>query len=77
MTNLLQLRVRGGEHIAELADGTLFSQGNSWFVGANIPGKNRVFLLYANTAQAYRQKCAEAAANGYEGFLLQWEREKS
>jgi cation diffusion facilitator CzcD-associated flavoprotein CzcO len=59
------------EHAAALADGTLFAAGNSWFVGANIPGKKRVFLLYANTTPAYRQKCAEAAANGYEGFALQ------
>jgi cation diffusion facilitator CzcD-associated flavoprotein CzcO len=59
------------EHAAELAAGTLFAEGNSWFVGANIPGKKRVFLLYANTAPAYRQKCAEVATKGYEGFLLQ------
>ena len=59
------------EHAAELAAGTLFAEGNSWFVGANIPGKKRVFLLYANTAPAYRAKCAEVAAKGYEGFLLQ------
>jgi cation diffusion facilitator CzcD-associated flavoprotein CzcO len=59
------------EHAAALADGTLFASGNSWFVGANIPGKKRVFLLYANTTPAYRQKCAEAAANGYKEFLLQ------
>src|SRR5713101_6121498 len=59
------------EHAAELAAGTLLSDANSWFVGANIPGKKRVFLLYANTAPAYRQKCAEVAAKGYEGFALQ------
>ena len=58
-------------HAAELAEGTLFASGNSWFVGANIPGKKRVFLLYANTVPAYRQKCAEVAAKGYEGFALQ------
>ena len=58
------------EHAAELAAGTLLSDANSWFVGANIPGKKRVFLLYANTAPAYRAKCAEVAAKGYEGFLL-------
>lgn len=58
------------EHTAKLAEGTLFASANSWFVGANIPGKKRVFLLYANTAPAYRQKCAEVAAHGYEGFLL-------
>ena len=59
------------EHAAELAEGTLFASGNSWFVGANIPGKKRVFLLYANTVPAYRKKCAEVAAKGYEGCVLQ------
>ena len=59
------------EHANELAAGTLLSDANSWFVGANIPGKKRVFLLYANTAPAYRAKCAAVAANGYEGFSLQ------
>jgi cyclohexanone monooxygenase len=54
-----------------LASHTLLSGGNSWFVGANIPGKKRSLLLYANTAPAYRAKCAEVAANGYEGFQLQ------
>jgi cyclohexanone monooxygenase len=62
------------EHANALTEGTLFAKGNSWFVGANranIPGKKRVFLLYANTAPAYRKKCAEVAANSYEGFVLQ------
>ncbi|MGH7962380.1 MAG: hypothetical protein ACRERD_11245 [Candidatus Binatia bacterium] len=40
-------------------------------MGTNIPGKKRTVLLYANTAPAYRKKCAEVAANGYEGFVLQ------
>jgi len=59
------------EHANGLTTGTLFTQGNSWFLGANIPGKKRVFLLYANTAPAYRAKCEEVAAKGYEGFQLQ------
>ena len=61
----------GGARQLELAEGTLFAAGNSWFMGANIPGKKRVFLLYANTAPAYREKCAEVAAKGYEGFYVQ------
>lgn len=59
------------QHTAEVAATTLLSGTDSWFLGANIPGKARVFLLYANTAPAYRQKCADVAANGYAGFLLQ------
>ena len=59
------------EHSNELIADSILTQANSWFVGANIPGKKRAFLLYANTAPAYRKKCAEVAAKGYEGFLLQ------
>ena len=59
------------EHANSLVEGSLIMQGNSWFVGANIPGKKRAFLLYANTAPNYRKKCAEVAASGYEGFRLE------
>jgi len=59
------------EHANELASHTLLSGAKSWFVGANIPGKKRGLLLYANSALAYRNKCTEVAAKGYEGFLLQ------
>ncbi len=58
------------EHSNELAAQTLLSGTNSWFVGANIPGKKRAFLLYANSAPNYRKKCEEVAAKGYEGFQL-------
>jgi cation diffusion facilitator CzcD-associated flavoprotein CzcO len=60
------------EHANELASHTLLSSADSsWFMGSNIPGKKRSLLLYANTAPAYRNKCTEVAANGYEGFQLQ------
>jgi cation diffusion facilitator CzcD-associated flavoprotein CzcO len=56
-------------HVNELADGTLFPQADSWYMGANIPGKPRVFLPYCGGVGAYRQHCAEVAAKGYEGFV--------
>jgi len=59
------------EHANQLGTYTLLSDANSWFMGSNIPGKKRAILLYANTAPAYRQKCAEVATQGYEGFILQ------
>jgi cation diffusion facilitator CzcD-associated flavoprotein CzcO len=60
------------DHVNEMGTHTLLSGANSsWFIGTNIPGKARAILLYANTATAYRQKCAEVAAKGYEGFTLQ------
>jgi cation diffusion facilitator CzcD-associated flavoprotein CzcO len=58
-------------HVNELAAGTILTKANSWFMGANIPGKARAVLLYPNSAPAYRQKLEEAASRGYEGFVLE------
>lgn len=57
-----------GEHVAELANGTLFPQTDSWYLGANIPGKPRVFLPYVGGFGTYRQLCNEVAEKAYEGF---------
>ena len=57
-------------HVAEVAHSTLMPTANSWYVGANIPGKPRVFMPYLGGVGPYRQKCNEIAANGYEGFAL-------
>jgi len=57
-------------HVNEVADGTLFPQANSWYMGANVPGKPRVFMPYIGGFPTYRQTCADIAANGYEGFAL-------
>jgi len=43
---------------------------HSWYLGANIPGKPRVFMPYAGGMLHYRQICADVAARGYEGFQL-------
>jgi cyclohexanone monooxygenase len=43
-------------------------RGDSWYLGANIPGKPRIFTPYAGGVGAYRQKCEEIAAKGYEGW---------
>ncbi len=59
------------EHVAEVVDQTLLPQIDSWFMGANIPGKKRNFLLYAGGSQNFRARCEEIVANGYEGFILQ------
>ena len=58
------------EHVNELADQTLFPLANSWYLGANVPGKPRVFMPYVGGVQVYGEKCAEVARNGYEGFSL-------
>ncbi len=58
------------QHTNEVADGTLYPLANSWYVGANIPGKPRVFMPYVGGVTAYKKKCDEVAARGYEGFRL-------
>ncbi|HEX7760074.1 MAG TPA: NAD(P)/FAD-dependent oxidoreductase [Caulobacteraceae bacterium] len=57
-------------HVNEVADATLYPQANSWYIGANISGKPRVFMPYIGGFPAYRQACEDVAANGYEGFAL-------
>jgi cyclohexanone monooxygenase len=57
------------EHVNEVADRTLYPTCNSWYLGANIPGKPRVFMPLPGFP-AYADKCAEVAAGGYEGFVF-------
>ena len=57
-------------HVHELSGYTLFPCANSWYVGANVPGKPRVFMPYIGGVGVYRQKCDAVAANGYEAFAL-------
>jgi cyclohexanone monooxygenase len=58
------------DHVNEIASHTLYPQANSWYMGANVPGKPRVFMPYAGGVGAYRQKCDEVAAAGYPGFTI-------
>ncbi|MDY7106849.1 MAG: hypothetical protein S0880_37220 [Actinomycetota bacterium] len=58
------------EHSNELGDETLYPLANSWYMGANVPGKPRVFLPYIGGVGPYRERCDEVAAKGYEGFKL-------
>lgn len=55
-------------HVNEVADATLFPTCNSWYLGANVPGKPRVFMPYLGFP-AYIEKCNEVVARGYEGFV--------
>jgi cyclohexanone monooxygenase len=57
-------------HVNEVAFNTLYPQANSWYMGANIPGKPRIFMPYIGGVGAYRKICDEVAANGYEGFAM-------
>ena len=58
------------DHVNEVAFKTLYPSANSWYMGANIPGKPRVFMPYIGGVGNYRETCDKIAADGYEGFAL-------
>jgi len=57
-------------HVNEVANATLYPRANSWYVGANVPGKPRVFMPYIGGFGSYSEKCDEVAEKGYAGFAL-------
>ncbi len=57
-------------HNQELAEGTLFPTADTWYMGANIPGKPRVFMPNLDFVGPYRAKCDAIAENEYEGFVF-------
>ncbi len=56
-------------HVNETADASIYPHCNSWYLGANIEGKERVFMPYLGVPP-YVEKCRQVVANGYEGFAL-------
>jgi cyclohexanone monooxygenase len=57
-------------HVNEVANYTLYPRANSWYMGANVPGKPRVFLPYIGGFGIYSDKCNEVAEKGYAGFAI-------
>lgn len=57
-------------HVKEVADATLLPLAESWYLGANVKGKPRVFMVYLGGGKRYKEICAEVVAGGYEGFTL-------
>jgi len=57
-------------HVHAVADTTLFPRADSWYFGANIPGKPREMLVFAAGLPAYMAKCEESAERGYEGYAI-------
>ena len=57
-------------HVNEVAHQTLYPQANSWYMGANIPGKPRIFMPYIGGVGPYRRICDDVAAKDYEGFAM-------
>jgi cyclohexanone monooxygenase len=81
--NKIDIRGRGGRQLAdkwaegawvahnqELAEVTLFPTADTWYMGANIPGKPRVFMPNLDFVGPYRERCDEIAAGGFEGFVF-------
>ncbi|MBT5191723.1 MAG: NAD(P)/FAD-dependent oxidoreductase [Rhodospirillaceae bacterium] len=56
------------EHVNVVAHRTLFPKAASWYMGANIPGKPRIFMPYVGGAGTYRKICDDVVADGYKGF---------
>jgi cation diffusion facilitator CzcD-associated flavoprotein CzcO/acetyl esterase/lipase len=59
------------QHVNDCADLTLFPTADSWYMGANVPGKPRLFLPYIGGVDRYRKACEEVVEQGYLGFRLQ------
>jgi cyclohexanone monooxygenase len=62
-------------HVHEVANATLHPTANTWYNGANIPGKPRIFMPYVGGVGAYREHCDQVAANGYDGLAFSASRE--
>jgi cyclohexanone monooxygenase len=58
------------DHVNDLASTTLYPTADSWYVGANVPGKPRVFMPYVGGVFKYAQHCDAVAKSGYSGFSL-------
>ena len=58
------------QHMDDVAKGSLLYEANSWYMGANIPGKPRALLSYLGGLEAYRQQCRAGEANSYATFNI-------
>ena len=57
-------------HVNDVGHMTLYPRAQSWYMGANVPGKPRIFMPYIGGVGVYREKCDAVAAAGYAGFSL-------
>lgn len=67
---MMQAQCDWVRHVEEVTKTTLFNEAQSWYSGANVPGKNRVFMPYVGGAHRYRAHCNQVAAKGYVGFMF-------
>jgi cyclohexanone monooxygenase len=61
---------RWTQYVTDMAGESLYPQANSWYMGANVPGKPRVFMPYAGGNALYQTEIDEVAEKGYAGFQL-------
>lgn len=61
------------KHVSDVAAKSLFARADTQYVGANIPGKPRVYLAYLGGVGVYRKTCDTVRENGYEGFIIRTE----
>ena len=61
-------QVAWAHEVADMADKTLYTKADSWYMGANVPGKPRVFLRYIGGLDRYVERCDQIVADGYAGF---------
>ena len=61
-------QVAWAHEVADIANKTLFTQANSWYMGANVPGKPRVFLMYIGGLARYVERVDAIVRDGYAGF---------
>jgi cyclohexanone monooxygenase len=66
----LDAQARWGQHVTDMASESLYPQADSWYLGANIPGKPRVFMPYIGGNAYYQTEIDEVAEKGYDGFQL-------
>jgi len=59
------------KHHDEIANATLVTKTDSWYMGSNVDGKPRRLLSYIGGVGNYRQKCEDLAREGYPGFVMQ------
>jgi len=65
-----EAEARWTQLVEDLVARSIVGKTNSWWTGANIPGKPRGITMYLGGTHNYRAACDEVAANGYEGFTL-------
>ena len=61
-------QIAWAHEVADLAETTLYTKANSWYMGANVPGKPRVFMMYVGGLDRYVGRCEAIVHEGFSGF---------